>query len=264
MNLEIFRTFIPHPEHPDKKIEFFWNKPVHSKKCGAVILIHGHHPTLRMGARNDIASGAFEYFADNGLVCVSMSQPGYGRSDGPPDYCGPSSQAATRSIIDYLETLPFVDSSKIALFGWSRGSNVAGMVAATDRRVRVAILGGGLHDMVNGHEKFSENIKTSLSIESDGTKEALIARSPLHHIEKIKASTLLIHGEKDEVAEFFYAQEMQRLSEVHGLDFTLTSFKDGGHEACAYHVKLEVVAKFLEKHEFICEPFVEYGLNRME
>ena len=51
--------------------------------------------------------------AHDGIVAVAVSQPGYGKSDGPPDYCGPVTQEATRAVLAEMRRLPFIDPKRI-------------------------------------------------------------------------------------------------------------------------------------------------------
>lgn len=250
MDLKIIRSLIPHPKDSEKAIEFFWSEPSQSGKHPLIILIHGHHPTLRLGARNDIANGMFEFFSDNGFICVSMSQPGYGCSDGPPDYCGPYSQDAVSGIISFLIKKGIVDNEKIAVQGWSRGANVAALAASKDSRIKLAILGAGLYDMVEGYNDLTDGIRKSLSIESSGSMEALIERSPIFHVEKMNMPILMIHGGKDQTASPKHALRMHERLIQNGKDVQLEMFENHEH-GIPLHILSEIYGKFLAKKEFI-------------
>ncbi|MNL11195.1 Alpha/beta hydrolase family protein [compost metagenome] len=263
MELKIVRTFIPHPGNLSKNIEFFWSEPSGKNKLPVIILIHGHHPTLRLGGRNDLVTGIFEFFADNGMISVSMSQPGYGCSDGPPDYCGPHSQDAVSAIIDYLSTKDFVDTDRIAIHGWSRGANVAAIAASRDPRIKLAVLGAGLYDMLEGYNDLGEGIRKSLSIESDGSKDALTARSPIYHVDNLNVPLLLIHGAKDPVASPIYARKMHEKALVLKKDVTLKMFDQYEH-AVPLHTIAELSGEFLVEKGFIKSITTPYRLNHFE
>lgn len=250
MDLKIIRSLIPHPKDSEKVVEFFWSQPNHAGKHPLIILIHGHQPALRLGARNDIASGMFEFFADNGLVCVSMSQPGYGGSDGPPDYCGPMSQEAVSGIISFMIHKGIVDEERIAVQGWSRGATVAAMSASKDPRIKLAILGAGLYDMVEGYNDLTDGIRKSLSTESDDTKEARIDRSPIFHVEKFNIPLLMVHGENDPTASPKHALRFyERLVQVRK-EVQLEMLENHEH-AVPLHIQSEIYGKYLIKNGFI-------------
>jgi pimeloyl-ACP methyl ester carboxylesterase len=84
--------------------------------------------------------------ARHGYVAAAVSQPGYGNSSGPPDYCVPYTQQATLVAIDFLRRQPFVRPDKVALFGYSRGAIVAAMVATLNPKLAAVVLGAGAYD----------------------------------------------------------------------------------------------------------------------
>lgn len=57
---------------------------------------------------------------------------------------------AVTPIVDYLETLPFVDKSKIALLGNSLGGWLAGRAAAFEKRLAAVLLIDGIYDLYSG------------------------------------------------------------------------------------------------------------------
>ena len=81
--------------------------------------------------------------ATRGYVAAAVSQPGYGKSDGPPDYCGPFTQDAVQAAVEFLRRQTFIDPTRIALYGYSRGAIVASMVAT---KVAAVVLGAGAYD----------------------------------------------------------------------------------------------------------------------
>jgi dipeptidyl aminopeptidase/acylaminoacyl peptidase len=111
-----------------------------------LLLIHGHQEHLRNGGEAFVRTGRLGVIATRGYVAAALSQPGYGDSDGPPDYCGPFTQDATMVAVDFLRRLPFVDSKRVALYGYSRGAIVASMVATRDPRLAAVVLGAGAYD----------------------------------------------------------------------------------------------------------------------
>lgn len=44
---------------------------------------------MRDGGESYVKVGRLGMMAARGYVAAAVSQPGYGNSDGPPDFCGP-------------------------------------------------------------------------------------------------------------------------------------------------------------------------------
>ena len=81
----------------------------------------------RPGGRLYVMRRHLDRMVARGYVAAAVSQPGYGASDGPPDFCGPFTHKAVLAALAFLRTKSFVKADKIALFGYSRGAIVAGV-----------------------------------------------------------------------------------------------------------------------------------------
>jgi dipeptidyl aminopeptidase/acylaminoacyl peptidase len=136
--------------------------------------------------------------ASRGYVAAALSQPGYGHSDGPPDFCGPFTQEAVLVAIDFLRNQPFVHPNKVALYGYSRGAIVASMVATKDPKLAAVVLGAGAYDFFRWYPTPLRGIDANIEREAGTSAEAFRARSAIYHVDTIKAPILLLHGAQDE------------------------------------------------------------------
>ncbi|HMD66067.1 MAG TPA: alpha/beta fold hydrolase [Stellaceae bacterium] len=128
----IHHELLSHSQDQNKAVELFWAKPEGNGPFPVVLFIHGHQEGPRDGGEAYVWTGRLGIMARQGYVSAAVSQPGYGNSAGPPDYCGPFTQQAVLVAIDFLRRQPFVRANKVALFGYSRGAIVAAMVATQD------------------------------------------------------------------------------------------------------------------------------------
>ena len=192
------REMLRHSKDDNKKIEIFWTKPAGDGPYPAVLLIHGHQEQVRNGGEAFVKTGRLGILAKQGYVAASLSQPGYGNSDGPPDYCGPFTQDAALVALDFLRKQPFVNPNKLALYGYSRGAIVAGMVAARDPKIAAVVLGAGAYDFVSWYPTPLRVIDANIRQEAGTSADAFRARSAIYHVDKIKSPVLLLHGTQDE------------------------------------------------------------------
>jgi dipeptidyl aminopeptidase/acylaminoacyl peptidase len=192
------REMLRHSKDDNKKIEIFWTKPAGDGPYPAVLLIHGHQEQVRNGGEAFVKTGRLGILAKQGYVAASLSQPGYGNSDGPPDYCGPFTQDAALVALDFLRKQPFVNPNKLALYGYSRGAIVAGMVAGRDPKIAAVVLGAGAYDFVSWYPTPLRGIDANIRQEAGTSADAFRARSAIYHIDKIKSPILLLHGTQDE------------------------------------------------------------------
>ncbi|MDA8792251.1 prolyl oligopeptidase family serine peptidase [Bacteriovoracaceae bacterium] len=192
------------------KIEFYWTKPFKTKeKIPLIVFIHGH-----LRKRN---GGGFYYYKHPMLkkvsskykaVAVSISQPGYGLSSGPPDYCGPKTQNAVMDVINYFKEKDYIDSNRIIILGESRGAVVASILAGKYDIFKGLFLIGNFYDIRNfynnydkyyeGNEDVYDRIKSKIDRETSKSNQSYKVRSPISLSSNIRALTWDIHGENDE------------------------------------------------------------------
>jgi dipeptidyl aminopeptidase/acylaminoacyl peptidase len=192
-----------------QQIEYFWIAPKGMGPWPAIVLIHGHQdgqPTP--GGKAFVDYGVLDTLAAEGYVAISVSQPGYGHSDGPADFMGPRTIAAVETVLQHFREQPFVRRDRIGLEGVSRGAIVASLVAAQDTTIRAMVLISGAYDFlapldsstVEGRANIGRRnqIQSDIASETDGSMAALRARSPLLLVKQIRTPTLLMNGAQDD------------------------------------------------------------------
>ena len=113
---------ISHPDTPSKKVEYFLEKPKSNGPWPTIVFLHGHQDWPRVGGKDFVQWGVLDQYADRGYLAVSISQPGYGGSDGPADFCGPFTQHAVAAVIAKLKSEGYVKDNRIVIEGISRGA----------------------------------------------------------------------------------------------------------------------------------------------
>jgi fermentation-respiration switch protein FrsA (DUF1100 family) len=106
----------------------------------------GPHPAITMahgfaGVKEHGLERFARAFADAGFVVLVHDHRGFGASDGSPRHdIDPWVQIADwRRAISYLESQPFVDPTRIGLWGSSYAGGHAIVLGATDRRLRAVV-----------------------------------------------------------------------------------------------------------------------------
>lgn len=194
---------IPHPDDSSKQVEYYIEKPQGNGPWPTIVLLHGHQTGSRPGGRDFVEWGVLKNLAARGYLAVAVSQPGYGNSTGPADFCGPFTQHAVSGVIAKLRADGLVAPHKIVLEGISRGAITAGLLAAHDPTISGVVLISGVYDLAAYVADFQPNtekqrIVKAIMAETGGTVDALNARSILHFARNIKASVLILNGAKDD------------------------------------------------------------------
>jgi dipeptidyl aminopeptidase/acylaminoacyl peptidase len=209
-------------------VELFYALPPGSQPHPAVLYVHGHQEQDRIGGRDMVDSGGLDRIARGGTVAASVSQPGYGGSSGPPDYCGPATQQAIRDALAFVRTLPAVDAKRMALYGVSRGAIAAAVVAAQEPDLRGLILVAGIYDLGAAYPRLLPGMQVNLRAEAGLSPEALGSRSGLRTAASIHAAVLILHGRQDMRAPPDQAPMLADALRAQGADVTLRMF-DTGH-----------------------------------
>ena len=224
----VHRELLPH-SNENKKVEIFWTKPTGDGPFPVVLLIHGHQEQIKNGGEAFVRTGRLGVIASRGYIAAAFSQPGYGNSDGPPDYCGPFTQDAVLVALDFLRKQPFVRPDKVALYGYSRGAIVAGMVATKDDKLASVVLGAGAYDFFSWYPTPLRGIDGNIRVEAGTSAEAFRARSAIYHVDGIKASVLLLHGGQDERIPVRQAEDFFEKLRANGIAANLKIFRGATH-----------------------------------
>jgi dipeptidyl aminopeptidase/acylaminoacyl peptidase len=224
----IQRVFLQH-QNSSKKIEVFWTTPGEPGSWPAILLIHGHQEQSRNGGEAFVKTGRLGIMASRGYVAAALSQPGYGHSDGPPDFCGPLTQEAVLVAIDFLRHQPFVNPNKVVLYGYSRGAIVASMVATKDPKLAAVVLGAGAYNFFSWYPTPLRGIDANIEREAGTSADAFRARSAIYHADTIKMPVLLLHGARDERVPVQQTEAFAEKLQANGVAVKLKIFPSARH-----------------------------------
>ena len=222
-------TLRPERGDPDK-VELYLSTPAGDGPWPAILFVHGHQIDERPGARVFADVGRLTRLVDRGFVAAAVSMPGYGKTPGPPDYCGPRTQAAIEAALDHLADHPAVDRDRIALYGVSRGAIASAMVATRHAQFKALVLVAGMYDLAESYPTGDPGLDQNIERETGATPDAFAARSALLHAEKIRAATLILHGENDVQGKSVdQARRLAAALRARGVDVREEIFPSVGH-----------------------------------
>jgi dipeptidyl aminopeptidase/acylaminoacyl peptidase len=175
-----------------KVLEAISFRPAGDGPFPGVLLIPGYPRT----ARNYVPLGI--RLAQNGFASVAVSQPGFGKSAGPPDFVGPKTMAALTEGYRKLRRESCVDPARMGIFGYSRGAMAASLLAVELDDVKAAVFGAGIYDFQRAYDdRTLPGVRQNMKAETGMTKEAVRQRSSILRMERLKCSVLILHGEND-------------------------------------------------------------------
>lgn len=176
-----------------------------------------------------------------GYVVVGSQYRGNAGGEGGKDEFGGAEVNDILNLIPLLGNMEQTDTSKLGIYGWSRGGMMTYLTLTKTNQFKAAIVGGGLSDlyMMKKTRPVMEEVYEDLIPDYKNHKEkSLDERSAIKFINKISKTTpiLMVHGTADwrvvpkmalELsAAFIKAQIPHRLVLFEGGDHGLNEFDD--------------------------------------
>ncbi len=169
--------------------------------------------------------------AQQGFACLSVEQPGFGKSQGKRDFVGPATVKALITGFKKLQREPYVDAKKMGIFGYSRGAIAASlMTLRLGNEIKAAVFGAGAYDFRKAYDEVTiAGIRKNMEAETGMTEKAIKERSPVLQMKKLKSPVLILHSEKDENVSVNQALLLRdRLTSL-GKDFEIQLSPTGKH-----------------------------------
>jgi len=222
-------------------VEAITFRPVAEGRYPGLVLIPGYSRT----ARDYLPAGI--RFAKEGFAAVAITQRGFGRSEGKPDYVGPKTMAGIEAGFRRFRRESYVDSTRMGVFGYSRGAMAASLlsVRVTPSELRAAVFGAGLYDFKRAHDDVGIlGIRKNMEKEAGLSDKAVKERSSVMHMESLACPVLILHGEADENVPVSQAYLLRdRLTEL-GKPFEIMTFPGAGHDMQGASVNDRALAFF--------------------
>ena len=199
-------------------------KPWHTPKPPVVILVPG------LDSVKEELHSYGDDFLRRGMAVLAIDGPGQGEMEFEHpmrfDYEVPAGYA-----IDYLESRPDVDASRVGLMGVSLGGYYAPRAAAFEPRLKAAIANCGGYNFVSHFERlpaltraaFTHRLKAASESEARAKLEAFNLEGVM---EKVQCPLLIIMGRQDRLVP---PEDATRMAAEASEVAELWMFEDGNH-----------------------------------
>jgi dipeptidyl aminopeptidase/acylaminoacyl peptidase len=172
-------------------VEIFIQK---SEKENAPFLLFLHGVATDAGL-SSISKMWFDYCVKKGYSVGAISMPGYGKTSGSKDYCGPFTMKTLNTAIDAIKKE--LGSSIFGIIGFGQGAH-AGLLLTTQRDdIRCLVCSNGRFDLLRHLHPDSELVKTLISKNYDLVinEEEFRIRSPQELVSQVKAPIFILQRE---------------------------------------------------------------------
>lgn len=158
-----------------------------------------------------------EEFAAQGYIVFAPAYRGNEGSQGRDEFGG-SDTHDVLTAIHWLSQLPWIDSARMHMLGFSRGAINAAQAAVRCSHISRLILWSGVSDLTQTYEEridLRRMMKRVIGGTPNKVPDKYRQRSPLHLAEQLRCPVLLVHGTSDELVAIEHSHRMlHRLKEL--------------------------------------------------
>jgi dipeptidyl aminopeptidase/acylaminoacyl peptidase len=197
-----------------------------------------------------------ELFAANGYVVIAVNYRGSnGRGNAFQKAIfadwGNKEVVDLLGAMDALQKMPWVDSNRLGIGGWSYGGILTDYTIATDTRFKAAISGAGSANQIAMYGSDMYITQYEQEIGPPWKNQALWIKIsyPFFHADRIKTPTLFVVGEKDFNVPLAGSEQMYQALRSLGVDTQLVIYPNQFHGISIPSYKVDRLQRYLAWYE---------------
>lgn len=215
------KGFLLQPKKPGKYPAIIYNRGG-SLEFGSLT-----HPVASIGL------GELSRFAHRGYVIAASQYRGNGGSEGQEEYGGADINDVLH-LIPLLASQPKADTSKLGMFGWSRGSMTSFLTLKRTDKIKALAVGGPSTDIsrsVVDDPLLDEWWAQFIPNYHVNKKEVLKKRSAIYWVHELPKTVpiLLLQGENDAAIFTDYTLDFAKELSKHKVPYRLVKYVGGTH-----------------------------------
>jgi len=219
------------------------------------VIIFNRGGNRNFGELNDIrAMIILNELAANGYVALASNYRGSSESEGQEEFGGADVHDIL-NLIPVASTVEKADTSRMGLFGWSRGGMMTYKTLMESCKFKAAVVGAGMANMFRSAEERPE-MESGVFAElipnfENNRDEELRNRSAVYNIDKLCNTTpiLILHGSSDWRVSPKDALQMADSLYAHKHPFRLHFYEGGDHGLNEFDAEVsEAVISFMNDY----------------
>jgi pimeloyl-ACP methyl ester carboxylesterase len=233
------------------KAEAYLTRPAGPGPFPLMILLHGHTFEFIWGAES-VVPEAEAFASDLCYAGLAVSLPGYGATEVPPALDPKITLNVVLDGVSLVKKLPWVDSKRLYLYGFSRGAFFAALLANRLEGIEGIVLQSGAYDL----NRFYQDTLWFRSMLNPNGEENPKLISILPEIPTWHAPTLILHGEKDFLVSVQQANLLRDSLEAAKKPYRYVLYPNNGHRLPPEDVRRKATAFLEENSGSACRPSV--------
>jgi dipeptidyl aminopeptidase/acylaminoacyl peptidase len=200
-------------------------------------LLHGHSFGPFGGGAETVVPEAEAFASDLCYAGLAVSLPGYGETEVPPGADPQITLDVVLEVAALLEKLPWIDSKRLYLYGFSRGAFFTSLPA---NRIEIEgmVLHSGAYDLNRLYQQ-APWFRPFLNPNGERNSKlmSILGEVPTWH-----APTLVLHGEKDSLVSVEQAFLLRDSLEAAKKPYRLVLYPNNGHRLPSKDVRKKATA----------------------
>ncbi|HEY7558577.1 MAG TPA: prolyl oligopeptidase family serine peptidase [Candidatus Binatia bacterium] len=222
--------------------EAYLTRPAGPGPFPLMILFHGHTFGSIDGAES-VVPEAEAFASDLCYAGLAVSLPGYGATEVAP---GTDPNITLNVVLDALslvKKLPWIDSKRFYLYGFSRGAFFASLLAGRLEGIKGVVLQSGAYDL---NRFYKETLWFRSMLNPNGEENPKLI-SILPEVSTWRAPVLVLHGGKDSLVSVQQANLLRDSLEAAHKRYRFVLYPNYGHRLPSEDIRRKATA-FLEEN----------------
>src|ERR1700730_1401547 len=228
--------------------EAYLTRPAGPGPFPLMILLHSH--TLGFIGAGSIVPEAEAFASDLCYAGLAVSLPGYGATEVVPGIDPNIALNVVLDAVSLVKKLPWIDSKRFYLYGFSRGAFFAALLANRLEGIKGIVLHSGAYDL---NRLYQETPWIRSLLNPNGERNPKLI-SILPEVPTWYAPTLILHGGKDSVVSVQQAILLRDSLQAAKKPYRFVLYPDNGHRLPPEDVRKKATAFLEENSGSACRP----------
>jgi dipeptidyl aminopeptidase/acylaminoacyl peptidase len=228
--------------------EAYLTRPAGPGPFPLMILLHSH--TIGFIGAGSIVPEAEAFASDLCYAGLAVSLPGYGATEVVPGIDPNITLNVVLDAVSLVKKLPWIDSKRFYLYGFSRGAFFAALLANRLEGIEGIVLHSGAYDL---NRLYQETPWIRSLLNPNGERNPKLI-SILPEVPTWYAPTLILHGGKDSVVSVQQAILLRDSLEAAKKPYRFVLYPDNGHRLPPEDVRKKATAFLKENSGSACRP----------
>jgi pimeloyl-ACP methyl ester carboxylesterase len=221
--------------------EAYLTRPAGPGPFPLMILLHGH-TFESIGGAESVVPEAQGFASDLCYAGLAVSLPGYGATEVPPGLDPEITINVVLDAVSLVKKLPWIDSKRIYLYGFSRGAFFASLPANRIEGIKGVVLQSGAYDL----NRFYQDTLWFRSLLNPNGEQNPKLISILPQVPTWRAPTLVLHGGKDLLVSVQQANLLSESLEGANKPYRFVLYPNDGHRLPVEDVRRKATAFLAE------------------